>query len=441
MAREVWQEYITKQKPPALAGAVFTESAFNPLSRLGSDCQAKVHKMNYDKIADSLWALDPNTIHLNHGSFGACPRPVLERQTELRMEMESNLTRFMVRRLPGLLEPVREELAAFVGASPLDLVFVRNATSGVNTVLKSLDLHPGDELLVTNMAYGASRNALDFVAGQSRARVEVAMIPFPIQNEDQILQALLSKVTSKTRFLLIDHITSTTGLVMPIQGIVGAMHERGIETLVDGAHGPGLVELELDKLGALAYTGNCHKWLCTPKGSALLWVRRDWQDRIRPTSISHGASTRPEAHRSRFLEEFDWTGTDDPTPWLCIPEGITLLRGLFPGGFAELRAHQNSLVLYGRQQLCDRLGSASPAPESMIAALATVPLPDADSDAPFSMADPDPLLRDLHRRHFEAVVVPWPAPPKRVLRISAHVYNDRRHYQALAEAVGNFFEA
>ena len=393
-----------------------------------------------DPTQDPTWALDSTIIQLNHGSFGACPRLILARQAELRSEMEANLTQFMIRRLMGLLVPVREELAAFVGADPQDLAFVRNATSGVNAVLRSFDLRPGDEVLVTDMEYGASRNALDFVAERAGAKVVVVGIPFPVQSEDQILDRLLTQVTDRTRLLLIDHITSATGLLLPIQRVVDAMKDRGVETLVDGAHGPGQVPLELDKLGALAYTGNCHKWLCTPKGSALLWVRRDWQDRVRPTAISHGASVPAGGPRSRFLEEFDWTGTDDPTSWLCIPQGIKFLRDQFPGGFVELRAYQKSLVLHGRQQLCDRLGIDVPAPESMIAALATVPLPDAESAAPFSMADPDSLLQDLHERRFEVVVTPWPAPPKRIMRISAHIYNDRAQYDALAVAVGNFFE-
>lgn len=400
-----------------------------------------VCRMNSHPSPGPDWVLDPDIIQLNHGSFGACPRPVLAHQAGLRDEMESNLTRFMIRRLIDLLAPVREELAAFVGSDPQDLVFVRNATSGINAVLRSFDLRPGDEVLVTDMEYGASRNTLDFVAERAGAEVVVAAVPFPIESEDQVLDALLSKVSDKTRLVLIDHITSATGLVLPIRRVVHAMKERGIETVVDGAHGPGQVPLELDDLGALAYTGNCHKWLCTPKGSALLWVRRDWQDRVRPTSISHGASTPVDAPRSRFLEEFDWTGTDDPTPWLCIPKGIGFLRGLFPGGFQELRAHQKRLALHGRAQLCKTLGIDLPAPESMIAALATVPLPDADSPAPFSMADPDPLLRDLHGQGFEVVVAPWPAPPKRILRISAHVYNEQSQYDALATAVGNYFES
>lgn len=396
--------------------------------------------MNPHTNSSSPWPLDPGLVHLNHGSFGACPRPVLERQTELREEMEANLTQFMIRRLEGLLEPVREELAAFVGADPRDLVFVRNATSGVNAVLRSLDLRPGEELLVSNMEYGASRNALDFVAERSGAVVVVADIPFPIESEDQVLEVLLQKVSDRTRLLLIDHITSPTALVLPIQRIVDSMKERGIETLVDGAHGPGQVPLELDELGALAYTGNCHKWLCTPKGSALLWVRRDWQDRVRPTSISHGATTLPDAPRSRFLEEFDWTGTDDPTPWLCIPKAIAFLRGLHPDGFAGLRDQQKRLVLHGRRQLCDRLGIGFPAPESMIAALATVPLPGTGNHLPFGMAHPDPLLRFLHEKRFEVVVAPWPSPPERILRISAHVYNEESQYDALAQAVFDFFE-
>jgi len=251
---------------------------------------------NLDTHWAEAWDLDPGVRFLNHGSFGACPRAVLEAQSRLQAELEREPVQFMARRLPSYLDDARESLASFVGAAASDLVFVPNATTGVNAVLRSLTFEPGDELLVTNHGYNACSNAARFVCERAGAEAKVAEIPFPLQSEQQVLDAILAVVTPKTRLALIDHITSPTGLVLPIARIVRELRERGVETLVDGAHGPGMLELNLDEIGAAYYTGNCHKWLCTPKGSGLLHVRRDLQDSVRPTVISHGANS-PRADR------------------------------------------------------------------------------------------------------------------------------------------------
>ncbi|MCA9661874.1 MAG: aminotransferase class V-fold PLP-dependent enzyme, partial [Myxococcales bacterium] len=207
------------------------------------------------------WTLDPAITFLNHGSFGACPRVVLDAQQALREELEREPVRFFVRELPGRLDAARERLAAFVGADPADLVFVRNATEAVNAIVRSLDLQPGDHILTTDHAYNACRNVLEYVAERRAARVNVATIPFPIASPAQATAAILAAVTPQTRLALIDHVTSPTGLVLPIAEIVAALAERGVDTLVDGAHGPGMIDLDLEAIGAAYYTGNLHKWV------------------------------------------------------------------------------------------------------------------------------------------------------------------------------------
>ncbi|MGZ4779741.1 MAG: aminotransferase class V-fold PLP-dependent enzyme, partial [Thermoanaerobaculia bacterium] len=218
------------------------------------------------------WLLDPAITFLNHGSFGATPRAVLEKQTEYRLRMEREPVRFLVRELEPLLDAARRKVAAFAGAEAESLVFVPNATAGVNAVLRSLDLDQNDELLVTNQEYNASRNALDYVAQLAGAKVVAVDIPFPIASPDDVVDRIVSGVTDRTRLLLIDHITSQTALVLPIERIVAEMNRRGIDTLVDGAHAPGMVPLDVKTIGASYYTGNLHKWVCGPKGAAFLSV-------------------------------------------------------------------------------------------------------------------------------------------------------------------------
>jgi len=380
------------------------------------------------------WDLDPEVIFLNHGSFGACPRIILERQQELRREMEAQPLRFLYHTLEDRIDAAKPRLAQLVGCNSEDLAFVANATAGVNTVLRSLSFAAGEELLVTDHEYNASRNALDYVAEVHGAKIVVAPIPFPIENRQQVVKAVLERATERTRLCLIDHVTSPTGVIMPVEEIVQALHARGIDTLVDGAHAPGMLPLDLDALHAAYYTGNCHKWLCTPKGSALLHVRRDRQEQIRPLSISHGANS-ARTDRSRFRLEFDFTGTNDFTSWLCVPDAIDFLAGLLPGGFAGLRAHNHDLALAGRERLCEALGTKPPAPADMIGSLASVILPKSDQPA-LQPSGLDPTQAVLWEEHkIEVPIMRWPAPELRLLRISPQIYNSFEQYDYLAQAI------
>ncbi len=382
-----------------------------------------------------FWTLDPAVTFLNHGSFGACPRPVLEAQQRLRERLERQPVRFFVRDLEPLLDDARSALAAFLGADPEGLVFVPNATTAVNAVLRSLALAPGDQLLVTDHAYNACRNALDFAAAAARAEVVIVAVPFPLASADAVVEAVLAQVTPQTRLALLDHVTSPTGLVLSIEQLVRALAARGIDTLVDGAHAPGMVALDLRALGAAYYAGNCHKWLCAPKGAGFLHVRRDRQGGLRPVVISHGANS-PRTDRSRLLLEFDWTGSHDPTPYLCVPEAIRFLGGLLPGGWPELMARNRQLALEARRILCDALDAMPPAPEDMVGALAAVPLPDGAAAPLRSPLYADPLQDVLLERYgIEVPIVPWPAPPKRLVRVSCQLYNAREDYERLATAL------
>jgi len=373
-------------------------------------------------------------VFLNHGSFGACPAEVLRHQAALRAELEAEPVRFLSRELDDRLDAARRALAAFVGADPDDLAFVTNATSGVNAVLRSLVFRHGDELLTTDHAYNACRNTLDFVAGPAGARVVVATVPFPVASPEQIVHAVLSQVTARTRLALLDHITSPTGLVLPVDRLTAELTGRGVEVVIDGAHAPGMVPLDLRTLGATYYSGNCHKWLCAPKGSAFLWVRGDRRPDVRPLTISHGANAaRPD--RSRFRLEFDWTGTSDPTAWLTVPRAIEYLGSLLPGGWPALMARNRELALEARRLLCAAAGTAPACPDEMIGSLASVILPDSPTTG-IAWRRPDPLQRRLFESGgIEVPVMSWPAPPRRLVRVSAQLYNSRDQYARLAESL------
>jgi isopenicillin-N epimerase len=380
--------------------------------------------------------LEAATTFLNHGAFGACPRAVLARQRELRDQMEREPVRFFIRELEPLLDAARHALGRFLGAPADDLVPVPNATFGVNCVLRSLDFKPGDEILVTDHEYNASSNAAFYAAERAGASVVVAHPPFPLQSEDEIVEAILRCVTPRTRLALIDHVTSQTGLVFPIARLARELAARGVDLLVDGAHAPGMLPLQLRKLGAAYYTGNCHKWMCAPKGAAFLYVRQDLQDRIRPLSISHGANS-PRRDRSRLLIEFGWTGTCDPTPFLSLPKAIEYVGGLLPGGWAEVRRRNHALAVAARKLLCDALDIPLPCPTRLLGSLASIPLPDAAAGVrlhPRLLVDP---LQNtlLHRHGLEVPIIPWPAWPQRLIRISAQLYNCLPEYAKLAQAL------
>ena len=397
-------------------------------------CHSVGRTMAQNEFADR-WLLDPEVIFLNHGSFGATPKAVLDEQEKIRRRIEAEPLLFFDHHYLEELDCARVELARFLGARSDGLVFVVNATTGVNTVLRGLPLRAGDELLVTDHEYNACRNAVDSVAKAAGAEVVVATIPFPLTREDEVIEAVLESVSSRTRLLLIDHVTSQTGLVLPVDRLVGEVQSRGVDVLVDGAHAPGMVALDLDDLGAAYYTGNCHKWICAPKGAAFLHVREDRRDGLRPLVISHGANADASA-RSRFHLEHDWTGTRDPSAWLSVPIALREMESMLEGGWDEIRRRNRELALEGRRLLCDALGIDGPSPESMIGSLASLPLPDGDGGSVNELFPFDGLQDRLFQEHrIEVPVIAWPAPPSRLIRISAQLYNEPSHYQALAVAL------
>jgi len=388
------------------------------------------------------WSLEPGLAFLNHGSFGATPRPVLEAQRAWQTRIEAEPVRFFSRDLSGLLDEARGELATFIDADSEDLAFVPNATTGFNTVLQALRFSPGDELLTTDHAYNAAKNAMERVAAQSRARVVIAPVPFPLSSADAIVDAVLAHATSRTRLALLDHVTSPTAVIFPIGHLVSELASRGVDTLVDGAHGPGMLDLHVAQLGAAYYTGNLHKWVSAPKGAGFLWIRRDRRDAIRPLVISHGANA-PGGERTRFRMEFDWTGTADPSAYLSVPEAIRFGASLLPGGWPALRARNHALTLVGRDLVCRALDVPLPISDELLGSMASIPLPGTRTGGQVQGIDlyGDPVHDALLEEYaIQVVTTPWPQRPdggpwQRLLRLSAAAYNDVEDYERLAAAL------
>lgn len=362
------------------------------------------------------WSLDPAIALLNHGSFGACPTAVLAVQWRLRAEMEADPVRFLARELAPRLEAALAELGAFIGAARADLAFVPNATAGVNAVLRSLPLGPGDEILVTDHAYEGCANAAACVAARTGARVVAARVPFPLRSSREVVDAVVSAAGPRVRLAMLDHVTSVTALVWPIAELVASLATRGIDTLVDGAHAPGMIPLDVSALGAAYYAGNCHKWICAPKGAGFLHVRRDRQESIAPAVISRAGST--------FRARFDWTGTWDPTAVLSVPAALEHMASLLPGGWPAVMAANRALALRARDILCESLRIEPPAPDEMLGAMASLVLPEISAA--------DTLQDRLAREGIEVPVVAWGNPRRRIVRLSAQLYNTEDEFRRLA---------
>jgi isopenicillin-N epimerase len=347
----------------------------------------------------ALFQLDPEVTFLNHGSFGATPRAVFERYQGWQAELEREPVFFIGRRLGPLLEEARTELGAYVGARGDDLTFVQNATTGVNMAARALDLQPGDEVLSTNLEYGAC------VMTWQRLCTFVS-VPW---------DELFGHVTDRTRAVFLSHITSETALLLPVEEIVREARERGLVTIVDGAHAVAQIDLDLDALGADFYAGNCHKWLCAPKGAGFLHVRPEWQERVDGVITSWGYE-----EPATFISRTERQGTRDPSAYLSVPAAIAFQHE------HDVRAEKVAVAQEARRELCELLGTDPIAPESMVLQMASVRLP-----------EPDP---DLSRRLYDDYRVQIPVSHDgTLLRISVAAYTDRGDVERLLFALRELY--
>jgi isopenicillin-N epimerase len=376
-----------------------------------------------------LFLLDPAVCFLNHGSFGACPRPVFEAYQAWQLRLERQPVAFLdpMRGYGAWMTEARVALAAEVGAQPDDLVGVTNATVALNIAAQSLPLSVGDEILTTDHEYAALEKTWAFVARRTGARVVTARVPLPLNSHAAFTEALVDAMTDRTRVLFLSHITSATALLFPIEQIVGIARKRGILTVIDGAHAPGHVPLDLDGLGADVYVGNCHKWLMAPKGSAFLHVRRGLQARIDPLVISHGwTPNRAEPGpfgNTAFVDSLEMQGTRDPAAFLTVPEAIRFRTN---NGWDRVAARCRDLV-DSTEARVSRLTGLAPLSSTAFRApqMASLRVP---------RCDPKALQRRLLEEHsIEIPCFDW--QDHTIVRISAQGYNTQADMDRLVGAL------
>jgi isopenicillin-N epimerase len=392
----------------------------------------QMHVAAFGRRMLSEWPLAPDVIYLNHGTVGVTPVRVLAAQRRICDEIERQPSRFMLRELtavavgvrlsgPPRLRAAAEAVAALLGARGDDLVFVDNATAGANAVFRSFPLAPGDEILVTDFGYGGVTRAAAFAARERGASVRAITMPYPPHSDDELVDACAAAVAPNTRLLVIDHITSQTALIMPVAAIAARVKARGVAVLVDGAHAPGAIAVDIPSLGVDWYVANLHKWLWVPRSSGILWASPERQGNLHPAVISWGLD-------QGFTAEFDSPGTRDPSPHLAAPEAIAFMREL---GMEAVRSYNHALAFSGGHRLAERWGTSFDAPEAMIGTMATVPLPPQMG----STAQEASALRDglLFEDRIEVQVFAF--RDRLYARISGQIYNELADIDRLADAL------
>jgi isopenicillin-N epimerase len=369
--------------------------------------------------------LDPGIHFLNHGSYGATPRPVFEAYRKWQLRLERQPVLFLGREFHGLINDSRQALGEYLNAQAEDLVYVPNATHGINIVARSLDWSPGDEILSTDHEYGACDYTWDFICNEAGTRYIRQAIPLPVQSEVEIVEQIWSGVTDRTKAIYMSHITSPTALRLPAERICQRAQEAGILTIVDAAHSPGQLPLDLQQLGADIVFGNCHKWMLAPKGAAFLYVRREVQPLIKPLVVSWGYNPAPEfTSGSRFVDLLQWTGTKDPAAALAVPDAI---RFMHDHQWEEIRRECHTLLHEAIQQICDLTGMPPlyPLDSDLYSQMGIAPLPPSDLTA---------LKTRLYDEHqIEVPLIQW--QDRQFMRISVQAYNSHQDVEALVDAL------
>jgi isopenicillin-N epimerase len=375
--------------------------------------------IEFGAAARTHFQLEPGTAFLNHGSFGAAPRVVLEAAARWRSRMEQNPDRFYRDILPDTLREAAARLGAFIRARGEDVVFVENATAGMNAVLRSLEFRAGDEILATTHSYGAVRQAIRYVCKRTGARSVEAEIRLPIASARDLASAIASRISERTRLLVLDHIASPTGLVFPVAELAALARAQGALVLVDGAHAPGQIPLDVPSLGIEWYVANCHKWLFAPRTAAFIWSREEAKALVHPLAISHD-------YGRGFTAEFDWTGTRDVSPWLAVTAALDFVESL---GAERVRQYNHALVTKAAAMLAAAWRQPLDGPAELHGAMMAIRLP-ARLQAGATREDARRVQSELLARH--GIVVAIMALGDALwARISAQIYNAPEDYERL----------
>jgi len=372
----------------------------------------------------SRFMLRPDIAFLNHGSFGAVLRETFDHQTEWRRKLEAEPIELIGRRWPELIAQAKAPIAEFLHMQPSDFGLVTNATEGVNAILQSLRFAPGDELLTTTHVYNAVRMSMRRVAEQSGATYREVDVATSLRSAGEITTAVMNAVTESTKLLVIDHVTSPTALVFPVEQIAARCAGRGVDVLIDGAHAPGMLDLNVPATGAAYYAGNLHKWCCAPKGSGFLWVRPDRQAGIHPCVVSHNFD-------KSLADEFEWQGTRDGSAWFTIPQTLKAMSEI---GWERIRAYNRALTLWAHQMLADRwnVEPLSPLDGQLLGSMATLPLPGRlERIGEVEMKALQSAL--YHEDQIEAPLFMWQGACH--LRVCGQMYNIQQDYARLADAI------
>ncbi len=385
---------------------------------------------DWQQVRDQ-WLIDPSIAFLNHGSFGATPLPVLEAQNKLRYELERQPVDFLIRNLDDRLAHVRKRAGAFLNADPEGIALVPNATTAINHVVHSLQFKAGDEILVSDQVYPGIYHTLAKCCEEAGAKLIMQPVPLPKDGDTPgtLADAFLAGLSDRTTFVVIDHIASATGLIFPIEQVVTTCRERNILCMVDAAHAPGMLPVDIKSLDPDFWTGNFHKWVCAPKTSAALYVRDNLRSQIHPaiTSLYHGRG---------YIEEFKWVGTTDPTPHLAVPAAIDFLDNL---GWDRVMTHNHTLAQYGRTVVSERIGIDPPIADSadFYGSMSLIRLPDELCAICYDEPSAGSLrTKLLQKTGIEATFLAW--NKMALLRISAQVYNAPEEYDRLAESLETF---
>ena len=373
----------------------------------------------------SDFLLDPTVVFLNHGSFGACPRAVFDEYQRWQSKLERQPVQFLQRELPGLLAEARRQTAEYFGARPTEVVFVPNPTFAANTIARCLPLGPGDEVLLSDHEYGACRFAFQFAARKKGFRVVEQSIPLPVESTASIVDAFWHGVTEQTKLIFISHITSPTALTFPVEQICHRAREAGILTMIDGAHAPGQIEVQLSSLAADFYTATCHKWMCAPKGSGIFYVREDQQHLIEPLVVGWGWGAEKTFHReNEFLEHHEWLGTHDPSAYLSVPAAIAWQKEHMT---AEIRQRSRDLARLAVELAARIDGIERVHPNDFFCQMGLV-------DVTAKRVDADALKARLYDAYrIEIPVIRW--RDRTLIRVSTHAYTTRQHIQSLIQAL------